>query len=371
MPVSLIVESFLMIFILLFFTAFLFSKGRHIYSNVLLGIYLISQILGIGNYCLLFLKEYFNPKYVHLFYIGASIVFVWVPLYYLFICSLVDTRFRIKSYSWLHFLPFLLVLFILFRQFKPLGSDAELKLFENSSGFIKVAKTLDILFSIQVVIYNIAAVVRYYAYRRKVKRLTNINPEYDTWIRLAIFTFLFACIITIAGKVLSHFNISLGFKSYHLSNIAFLLFYSLLFFVSITSPVLVHKEGKKGKYWYSNLSGFEARELMIKLDDYMKETQIYRRPKLNLKELASGMGLTERHLSQVINDVNSQNFYDFINSYRVDHAKRLLMENIDNRWTMFDIFWESGFNSKTTFNTSFKKITGRTPTEYQKALPVT
>jgi len=108
---------------------------------------------------------------------------------------------------------------------------------------------------------------------------------------------------------------------------------------------------------------------MIQLDSYMKETQIYRRPRLTLKELGTGIGLSERHLSQIINDVNGQNFYDFINYYRVEHAKSLLMHNATFRRTMFDIFWESGFNSKTTFNTSFKKITGQTPSEFQKALP--
>lgn len=371
MPISpLIIVSSLMIFILLFFAAFLFYKGRQTYSNLLLGLYLASQVVGIINGNLFFLKDYLLPKYVHLFYIGYPFVFAWMALYYLFICSLVNTRFRIRSYNWLHFIPFLLVLFILLKQFYLVSSDEKIKLIEHDSSFFSIIRILDILFSIQVVTYNIAVFVKYYRYRIKVRELTNTKPEYDNWIRIAIFTFLIACIITISGKVLGYLNISVNYKSFLISDIAFLFFYSILFFVSITSPGLVHNAEKKGKYWYSNLSTFEARELMIQLDDYVKKTQIYRRSGLTLKELASGIGLSERHLSQVINDVNGQIFYDFVNSYRVEHAKSLLEQNTDNRRTMFDIFWESGFNSKTTFNTSFKKLTGQTPTEYQKGLPI-
>lgn len=364
----LIIVSSLMIFILLFFVAFLFYKGRKIYSNVLLGVYMATQIIGIINGNFFFLRDLLLPKYIHLFYIGYPVVFTWVPLYYFFVCSLLNTRFRIKSYLWLHFLPFFLVLGILMKQFYFAGTTEKLNLLERDSGFYTTIRMFDILFSIQVVMYNIAVIFKYNAYRKKVKELTKIRPEYDTWIRIAIFTFLVACIITIAGKSLSFLDISVKFKSYLLSDVAFLFFYSILFFVSITSPGLVHNEEKKGKYWYSKLSSYETSVLMVRLDNYMKETQVYRRPGLSLKELASSVGFNERYLSQVINDVKGQNFYDFVNSYRVEHAKCLLIQNKDNRRTMFDIFWESGFNSKTTFNTSFKKITGQTPTEYQRSL---
>jgi AraC-like DNA-binding protein len=369
MPISpMMVVSSMMILILMLFSAFLFYKGRHIYSNVLLGVYLSSQIIGILNSNLFALKDFLLPKYVHLFNIGYPVIFAWVVLYYFFICSLVDTRFRIKSYCWLHFLPFLVVTLLLAKQFYFLGADKKIQLLQSGSGFIRLIRTLEILFCIQVVVYNIAVIIKYARYRKNVKELTNINPEYDTWIRIAILTFVLACIITIIGKTTGYLGIPLKFKTSVISDIAFLFFYSILFFVSITSPGLVSNDDKKGKYWYSNLSNYEARKLMIGLDNYVKETQIYRRPGLTLKELSSGMALNERHLSQIINDVNGQNFYDFINSYRIEHAKRLLSKNADNRRTMFDIFWESGFNSKTTFNTSFKKHTGLTPTEYQNSI---
>jgi AraC-like DNA-binding protein len=107
---------------------------------------------------------------------------------------------------------------------------------------------------------------------------------------------------------------------------------------------------------------------MQKVDEFLHEKQLYRKPSLSLKELSSSYGVNERHLSQAINDVKGKNFFDYVNGFRVEHSKLLLTHNIDGRRTMFDIFWESGFNSKTTFNTTFKKITGLTPTEFQKSV---
>jgi len=363
----LVVITSLMVFILLLFSAFLFYRGRHVYSNVLLGFYLLSQVIGILNGNLFLLQDYLLPKYVHLYLIGYPIIFIWLVLYYFFVCSLVDTRFRIKAFDWLHFIPFFIVVATLLSQFYFKDANEKLKLLEPNSSFNKILVINDLFFSIQIVAYNVVVIIKYYGYRKRVKDLTNIKPEYDSWIRIAIFTFLGACIITFGGKLLGYLNIPIYFNTFYLSNIAFLFFYSILFFVSITSPSLVTSSDKKEKYWYSSLSNYESKELLHRLNGYINETQVYRKSGLTLKELASSFGASERHLSQVINDLKGQNFFDFINSYRVEHAKQLLSQNNENRRTMFDIFWESGFNSKTTFNTAFKKFTGITPSEFQKS----
>ena len=131
-----ILVTLLMVFVLLLYSTFLFYKGNHIYSNVILGLYLISQIIGIFNGSLFSLRENLLPKYVHLFLIGYPIIFIWLPLYFFFVCSLVDTRFRIKSYDWLHFLPFVIAIGILVSQFYFKSSNEKLELLDiNSSSY--------------------------------------------------------------------------------------------------------------------------------------------------------------------------------------------------------------------------------------------
>ncbi|TEB41605.1 AraC family transcriptional regulator, partial [Flavobacterium circumlabens] len=70
--------------------------------------------------------------------------------------------------------------------------------------------------------------------------------------------------------------------------------------------------------------------------------------------------------SFVINELYGDNFYNFINKYRIEKAKSLLLSEKYNQLNILGIAYESGFNSKTTFNTTFKKNTGFSPTEFVK-----
>ena len=71
-------------------------------------------------------------------------------------------------------------------------------------------------------------------------------------------------------------------------------------------------------------------------------------------------------MSLAINEGLKKNFYDLVNGYRVEEAKRLLVDPNSNNYTVLSIGFEAGFNSKTTFNTVFKKFTGLTPTAYRE-----
>ncbi|KAB2844021.1 MAG: AraC family transcriptional regulator, partial [Melioribacteraceae bacterium] len=82
-----------------------------------------------------------------------------------------------------------------------------------------------------------------------------------------------------------------------------------------------------------------------------------------IRELAENLNIHPNHLSQIINEKLGQNFFDFINSYRIKEAEKLLLKN--GKKTILEIAFEVGFNSKSTFNAAFKKHTGVTPTAYK------
>ena len=88
---------------------------------------------------------------------------------------------------------------------------------------------------------------------------------------------------------------------------------------------------------------------------------------LTLEQLAKQLELSPRTLSNVINRHFELNFFEFINRYRVEEAKHLLQNPELNNKTMIEIMAESGFNSKATFNTFFKKLVGSTPSQYRAA----
>jgi AraC-like DNA-binding protein len=117
-----------------------------------------------------------------------------------------------------------------------------------------------------------------------------------------------------------------------------------------------------------NIENLEQNEnlqpLKEKIDNFMKNHKPYMNPKLTLNDMADGLQMNAYILSKIINDGFHKNFFDFINSYRIEEFKQLLQSPKYQNYTLLSVAFEVGFNSKTAFNRSFKKLTNDTPSEY-------
>ena len=98
----------------------------------------------------------------------------------------------------------------------------------------------------------------------------------------------------------------------------------------------------------------------------MERSKPYLDPDLTLMDLAEKTLIPYRALSEVINNTLKQNFYDYINEYRIRAAQKLLSERESKFKTVLEVLYEVGYNSKSSFNNAFKKYTGMTPTEFKK-----
>jgi len=128
---------------------------------------------------------------------------------------------------------------------------------------------------------------------------------------------------------------------------------------TLPSPLLA---GSK-KYRRSGLSPEQARHYFARLCELMETRQIYTDSDLGLSDLAEQLSITSNQLSQIINQQASKSFYDFVNEYRINHAKHLLKEHPDK--TVLDIAHAVGFGNKATFNRVFKQHTRTTPTGFK------
>ena len=107
-------------------------------------------------------------------------------------------------------------------------------------------------------------------------------------------------------------------------------------------------------------------EIVKKINVAMKEEKLYQETELTLHQLATHLQYPSHQVSQAINDGMNKTFYDLVNGYRVEEAKRLLLNPKNRSFTILSVGFEAGFNSKTTFNTVFKKFTGLTPTDFRE-----
>lgn len=112
---------------------------------------------------------------------------------------------------------------------------------------------------------------------------------------------------------------------------------------------------------FSNYNDHVQSENLIKV---IKENFLYKKPRLSLKELALEVDLPTRYVSYLINEYHSSNFQSFINTFRVNEVITEIQNPKNSNKTFLALAYESGFNSKSSFNKVFKEHTGSTPSEY-------
>lgn len=104
---------------------------------------------------------------------------------------------------------------------------------------------------------------------------------------------------------------------------------------------------------------------ILALKKYMTEKEPFLDPSLTIQELSNQIDIPVRDLSILINHHMDQHFFDFVNEYRIQKAMIILKNPLKKDLTVLEILYEVGFNSKSSFNTSFKKYTNLTPTAYR------
>ncbi|MCD4698335.1 MAG: AraC family transcriptional regulator [Bacteroidales bacterium] len=136
-------------------------------------------------------------------------------------------------------------------------------------------------------------------------------------------------------------------------------------FINLSEPEL-QTENNTRKYKSTGLSSENAKLITPKVLEYMKSEKPYLDSELSLVKLAGLLNIPHHHLSQVINEQLEKNFFEFINEYRVEEVKQLMAKNKDRKFTLLSIAHDGGFNSKSSFNSIFKKYTNNTPKEYME-----
>lgn len=224
------------------------------------------------------------------------------------------------------------------------------------------------------IILGVKALVRLKRYDIRIRqRFSNIENLRLSWLWFCALGFVCIWVIVLASSIFGYFGfildnhtlsrVSKGLGSF--SNLPPMLLMSAMVVYGQTLRVKVSNISNGIKETQAKPHK-AVEEQKSKLEDLMLRVKIYQDPELRLDGLADSMGMSPRSVSSLLNVYYQKNFYDFINYYRVLDAKKQLSSPEFNGKTIQRVFEDAGFNSKTTFNTLFKKLTGDTPSEFRK-----
>lgn len=141
---------------------------------------------------------------------------------------------------------------------------------------------------------------------------------------------------------------------------------------AIKESVIIHRNGagsSNGRYQSSGLTEARAGNLKRKLLSLMETDKIYRDSGASLVEVSKKLSVNSKYLSQLVNQEFACSFSDFINSYRIEEAKKMLVDEKYGHWSLLGIAMEAGFTTKNTFTRVFKRHTGVAPSDFRKTCP--
>ncbi len=343
-------------------SAFLFThkKGNRI-SNELLAVFLLSNGLVVLDVLQLHSGLYLT--FPHLVTSGFSTTLLFGPLLYFYTVSVTLKEFKLRRVHLLHVVPFVAHWIVLFPAFFIAGSTEKIEMIHSGIIFNAEASTLGYaLIHLQIIIYLVASVYVLSRDNQRTKQSQNLN-----WLWVVILGFLVMwtgdLVLFLTSQTLAMpAMVGAGFQ--FLAMLLYFIFVNIAIFLGLRQPDLF--SAGKIKYTNSQLTDDQRKSLIRKLENHMSTDEPFLSSSVSVDSVASKLNILPRYLSQAINETYGQNFYDFINSYRIDKAKNILLNGKDPGKTFLEVMYEVGFNSKSAFNKAFKKHTGSTPSAFKK-----
>jgi AraC-like DNA-binding protein len=368
----------LIIFQLSFIGIFLFSqkKGRRI-SNLLLGCFFLTISLNLLDVFLLANGVYSSIPFLAGW--GSCLPLLFGPFIYFFTQSLLKKDFIITVKRWKHFLPFILLflateLYFLMQPHNVQEIILSDILQHHLPGLISIVSTL---IFVHFLCYTTASLRLVSLYKKAASQYFSSKKQIDAgWLSSTIIFFLLLIVTIIvngfigqtslAAKFLYGFNIILFAMLVYIITVLLKALQDPSFFSYFEKVDSSHHNDFSLKLSMSESEKNEKEKIAQIVLNYMTTKKPFLEPELTLDQLASELSLKPKVLSQVINEILGQNFYNFINRHRIEEASQMLTNPKDKKITILEVLYKVGFNSKSSFNTLFKKYTGLTPTEFRK-----
>lgn len=360
--------------VLLIFILLVIDKNKK--ANMFFAAFLF--FLCSNFFAFLFFKYHvkiLSPIFAIISLPGISLIGVFIYFYSLSITGLLE-KFRPGHIK--HFIIYFLSLVFLLVKTHNLNGDATYEVKRAIFYMMSIGLSVSILY----VVYTMHVLHRYY------HKIENYYSDLEwmnlRWLgRIIPLSFLLLCIWCV-GFWLAYLGF---FPKSHMVICLNIVMLILIIFVTaykvINQPEIFRQNvemvreiedtddsADPVKYARQSIDDKMQDEYLEKLNTFMEEQKPYLSENITIKDLAWELDIPSHHLSIVINNRLNKNFYTFINEYRIKESQQILKDPENSDASILSIAFKSGFNSKSTFNTTFKKITGLTPTEYRESMQI-
>ncbi|MBC7188389.1 MAG: helix-turn-helix transcriptional regulator [Calditrichaeota bacterium] len=345
------------------------QKNGRLTPRLLLMAFLLTKALLIARWFVFRfgMVQHTEPDY--LFRLSKAGFFLLAPLLFLYVRSLCYKDFRFTTKTSLHFVPFFVVLLCTLAALRSSNAGGAVTWYDR----LFVSRFYDAFWGlnlVQILGYIAAMLHTVRRYRQRIRSVYSTVHQIDlTWLLslLALISlhWLFVAsraVLTVVG--IPEGNLTGIIDLYSIT--IFLVFTTILVFRGTAQLKLFAGVEEKPKYSAYRLSEAQMAQHAERLRRYMESEKPYLCSSLTIDRLSQMLSIPRWHLSQVINEVFHQNFFTFVNSYRVEEAKRYLAGGNPRLKTVSEVLYEVGFNSKSVFNEVFRKHTGLTPTQYRR-----
>jgi AraC-like DNA-binding protein len=360
------------IFLVLFFiTIILKNKKGNFRANIIFSILLIAITFSISNSGLFIYTNiyYYIP---HIIKVPMLCLPFFSPLLYIYIMTLTHQEKSFGLRTLIHFIPGI-IYFIVSLPFLLQSGDRKIAFIISllNGTLTRSEKILEYSCFIFVVIQNF--VYMFYILRYLKKYETNMRTFFSSdkmdfsWIKR--FIFLFIAIFSVSSVFFIFmviFNISFKIVYRPLPIVVVVSLCHLAWHAAKQSDIYIGVDLSDIRSSINTIAPVQQSDILTIANELVSlmEKKVFKKIDVSLSDLAKRIGVTRNQLSYVINTHFKENFYDFVNRYRVEEVKRILDQPDGISINILNIGMKAGFSSKTAFNVNFKRITNMSPTEY-------
>ncbi|HYK76802.1 MAG TPA: AraC family transcriptional regulator [Daejeonella sp.] len=343
---------------------------------VVMSIAILGPVLGLSGY---------YKEFPHLIRVGDPLVLLFGPLFYYYIYLL--SRGKLPPYYYLHLLPFIfyiasLIPFYLLSGQEKIAFAQNLFINRGQQGFVISLLTLRTL---HVVAYIIASLFLTQKFKklleanysntekRNLDKAAHLLRLYLVLSLITLGVYMFSMVLPINLLVINNLSsLGIGIVIYGLAystwnHPAMSEMQLVPLLLPDQSPMQAVDEKQRTTY---HLSESQYTALSNRLEELLETEKIYLQSDFSLSELSQRLDILPYLASELINRKYQQSFFDVVNSYRIEEVKNRFNNASFDHYSILGIAMDCGFNSKSSFNTAFKKFTDSTPSQYRQNKPI-